>query len=171
MKETGIGTGTEIETGTGTRTKAGKVRTDHAQQESISLEAPITEERVASETSGVVGSFCVSRSIVHKRCPLKTAAGMAAPYGCAPGRKTAQYRRESGNPDRVIACAAVGNRMNYMHIENLAQAISVTVTSEPNPIVLTVPDLCFFSGFPFPFLSPQPGILARMITHVEAELS
>jgi hypothetical protein len=49
----------EIETGT--RTKAGKVRTDHAQQESISSEAPITEERVASETSGVVGNFCVSR--------------------------------------------------------------------------------------------------------------
>ncbi len=167
----GTGTEIEIETGTGIRTKAAKVRRDHAQQESTSLEAPITEQRVASETSGVVGNSCVSRSIICKRCPLITVAGMEVPYGCGPARKTAQYRRESGNRDRVIAVASVGNRMNYMHIENLAQAISGTVTSEPNPIVLTLPDLCFFLWFPFPFLSQQPEILARTVTHVEPELS
>ena len=170
MKETGTGTATEIETRTGIRTKADKVRTDHAQQESTSLEAPITEERVASETSGVVGNSCVFRSIVCKRCPLKTVAGTAVPCGCAPARKTAQYRSESGNPDRAIAVASVGNRMNYMHIENPAQAISGAVTSEPNPIVLILPDLCFFLWLPFPFLSLQPEILARTVTHVEAEL-
>jgi hypothetical protein len=58
-----------------------------------------------------------------------------------------------------------------MHIENLAQAISGTVTSEPNAIVLTLPDLCFFLWFPFPFFSQQPEILAHTVTHVEAELS
>jgi hypothetical protein len=55
MEETGMGTATEIETGSGIRTKARKVRTGHAQQESTSLEALMTEERVASETNGVVG--------------------------------------------------------------------------------------------------------------------
>src|SRR5579864_7233846 len=104
MKETGIETATEIETGTGTviRTKAGKVRTHHAPQESTPLEAPITEERVASETGGVVGSSCVSRSIVCKRCPLKTAPIWRRPYGCASERKTAQYRRESGDPTESL---------------------------------------------------------------------
>jgi hypothetical protein len=58
-----------------------------------------------------------------------------------------------------------------MHIENLAQAISGTVTSEPNTIVLTLTDLYFFLWFPFPFLSQQPEILAHTVTHVEAELS
>ena len=54
-----------------------------------------------------------------------------------------------------------------MHIENLAQAISGTVTSKPNPIVLTL----LFLWFPFPFLSQQPEILAHTVTHVDAELS
>ena len=57
-----------------------------------------------------------------------------------------------------------------MHIENPAEAISGAVTSEPNPIVLILPDLCFFLWLPFPFLSQQPEILARTVTHVETEL-
>ena len=60
----------------GARRIRGSTTTDHAQQESTSLEAPITQEPVASKTSRVVGNSCVSPTIVCKRCPLKTVAGM-----------------------------------------------------------------------------------------------